>query len=112
MTKRKKSIKRGTLQKDAKYSVRGIFYEKAESLTWLLNEDNMLASLAECVQDNDLKSVIEVVCDYKYARKVARQREQEASEAQPASKAVRKSPASKPRPCEIGPECVCNLASQ
>ena len=89
MVKTKISEKRGASQADVKFvELNGVLYEEDDSLSWLLNEDNILAALAECVEEKDLKGALEVVRSYQYARKMARRLEK-ASQA--ASQTARKS---------------------
>ncbi len=103
MAKTKISEKRGASQAEVKYiELNGILYQEDDSLAWLLDEDNILAALAECVEEKDLKGALGVIRSYQYACKMARRLEREASQAKSTPKKVRELSDSKRLSSAIG----------
>ncbi len=52
--------------------INGQLHGEYDPLEWLLNEENTMALLAECVKKNDLKGALETMGTYQFARKTAR----------------------------------------
>lgn len=83
MGKKKTSEKRRIFSKKPNFiEIHGILYEEEEPLDWLLDEDNVLAGLAECVKDRDMKGAFEIMRTYQWARRRAKKIEKESMHAE------------------------------